>query len=431
MRGLMSNSELSLETIALQSGAFFKELTLACAAVRAVSPVGMQESSEVMALSKIVKNRTNLTVTFVVLVGGFGPASEIPRVDRNHPLLSDARRNWVDNAEGLKMITQADGLAKGLVNINRSWVDGVFADMPCVVHMSVEMFTGTKFSVEELAAIILHELGHLFTYCEYMNRTTSTNQVLAGLAKSLDASAGVEDREVVLLSAKKALRLNDLDVKELAKSKNTMVVEAVILATTARASVHELGSNVYDLNSWEQLSDAFAARHGAARPLITALDRLLRDARHSSFRSTPMFLGLEAFKLAALIAPFFLPGVGVMPVVKELMVEVSLIMMMHDTHIVTYDRPGARFQRVRNDIVQCLKDRTLPKETQQALTEDLVVIDEILKGVNDRRQLMSVVWDSIVPSARRAYSQERLQRELEDLATSDLFLKAAELKQLA
>lgn len=429
MRGLMSNSELSLETIALQSGAFFKELTLACAAVRAVPAKDMQESSEVMVLSKIVKNRTNLTVTFVV--GDQGPASEIPRVDHNHPLLSDVRRNWVDNADGLKMIAQADGLAKGLVNINRSWVDGVFADMPCVVHMPVEMFTGTKFSVEEIAAIILHELGHLFTYCEYMNRTTATNQVLAGLAKSLDASVGVEDREVVLLNAKKALRLNDLDVKELAKSKNTMVVEAVILTSSMRASMHELGSNVYDLNSWEQLSDAFATRHGAARPLITALDRLLRDARHSSFRSTPMFLGLEAFKLAALIVPFLLPGGGVLPIVKDLLIKATLIMMAHDAHDHTYDRPGARFQRVRNDIVYCLKDRTLPKAVQQALTEDLVAIDEILQDVNDRRQLISVIWDTLWPSARTAYSQEVLQRQLEDLAANDLFLKAAELKQLA
>jgi hypothetical protein len=430
MRGLMSNSELSLETIALQSGAFFKELTLACVAVRALPAKDMQESSEVMALSKIVKHRTNLTVTFVV--GDQGPSAEFPRVDRNHPLLSDARRNWVDNAEGLKMIAQADGLAKGLVNITRSWVDGVFADMPCVVHMPVAMFTGTKFSVEELAAIILHELGHLFTYCEYMNRTTATNQVLAGLAKSLDASAGVEDREVVLLSAKKALRLNDLDVKELAKSKNKMVVEAVILTSSVRASVHELGSNVYDLNSWEQLSDAFAARHGAARPLITALDRVLRDARHSSFRSTPVFLGLEALKLVLLIAPLFMSGSGfAIAVTKDLMIKFGLILIAVDQHDDTYDRPGARIQRVRNDIVQCLKDRTLPKATQQALTEDLVVIDEILQGVNDRRQLLSVLVDAIVPSARRAYSQERLQRELEDLAANDLFLKAAELKQLA
>ena len=97
----------------------------------------------------------------------------------------------------------------------------------------------------------------------------------------------------------------------------------------------------------------------------------------------------------------------------------------------TYDRPGARFKRVRNQVVEAMKDKDITKDDMESLQADLNAIDDIMDRVEDRRQWAGVLWDNLIPSARKAHTQEQLQQELEDIAANELFIKAAQLKQMA
>jgi hypothetical protein len=146
------------------------------------------------------------------------------------------------------------------------------------------------------------------------------------------------------------------------------------------------------------------------------LAKIYKGVWHISFRSGPTFLALEALKLCTIIVNPFL---------------FLLLCSIDGRGDGTYDQPGARFKRVRNQIVENLKNKELSKDDHERLTADMTLIDDVLKDVNDRRQLVGVLWDSLVPSGRKARKQELLQRQLEDLVANDLFVKAAELRQLA
>lgn len=420
MRDFLSKN-LGLESLQFQTDAFFKELTLSVNALRELKKDEIADSPQVGVLNKVVNHHTGLNIAFEM--GAMDPCVDIPMVNKNNPLINSFIRDYINSANGLKMISEAKSAVRGTVNLKTGKVSGVFSEVLSTIHMPTDMFVGKKFTSEEIAAIMLHEIGHLFVYYEFMARSVTTNQVLAGLSKALDGSADVSEREMVLMTVKKAMNLTELDVQELARSKNSKVTEIVVISNIAHEIESEIGSNVCDFSTWEYLSDEFAARQGAGAALQTALVKLYKSVYNISFRSSTGYLSIEALKLFLIYATF----VGV-PFTA--MAAVFLI-AMDGTGDGSYDRPGARMVRIRNQIIEAMKDKKLDKETHARLAESLQTADEVLAQVNDRRQLLGVLWDALLPSARRARKQLKLQQELESIAMNDLFAKSADLRQLA
>jgi len=401
----------SLESVDFQSTTFFKELTNAFAELQSEKK-DASESPVVQQVSKIIANHTGMNID--ILIDDYDPCIEVPHVDKNHPLVNEFWRNAVNSNDGLALINKAEGAVRGTVNTRTGKVTGIFTELKGKIHLNKTLFSGKKFEADEIAAITLHEVGHLFTYFEYITRSVTTNQVLAGVAKALDQSGTIEEREAVLISAKQALKLSDLDTKELAKSTNKKVVEIVIITNAARKAESELGSNVYDFSSWEMLADQYASRYGAYRPLVTALAKYYKGVYNIAFRGTVGYIVMEVVKLITILSP----------------VLFIVLVAMDGSGDGTYDVPGARFKRVRNQIVENLKDKKLSKDDHERLMADIAAIDEILSQMNSRRQVFGLLYDSLVPSGRKAYRQEKQQQELEKLAMNDLFVKAAELRQM-
>ncbi len=413
--------QVSQESVGFQSLDFFKELTLVYKELKAVNKKELADHEGMTRIGKIIANYTNLNIT--VELNEHGPAVDVPMIDKNNILINSFNRNHINSADGIKMVNSANGVARGSVNLQTGKVTGIFTEVNSRIYMPASMILSDKYEAEEMAAVTLHEVGHLVTYYEFITRTVTTNQVLAGMAKGLDGSGNIQEREAVLVSVKKAMNLKDLNTSELAKSNSRKVAEIVVVTNITKEARAELGTNIYDFSTWEYLADEYAARHGASRYLVTALDKLFRGYGNISFRSTPMYLAMEALKIAILIANFYMAG--------QLTGLAILLFTIDGSGDGTYDRPGARMQRIRHQIIENLKDTTLPKNDLQRLSDDLAIIDSVTESVNDRRQWLGVLWDSLIPSARTAYKQEKQQQELEAIATNELFQKASELRQLA
>lgn len=420
---------LSLESVDFQSPVLFKELTAAFDHLRSFKKDQLADHEFVHSITKLVQEHTGLKIAFDI--GKYDPCVEIPLINKNNVLVNSFIRNLVDSTDGLKMIDEAGGVCRGTVNIKTGKVSGVFCDVEHTIHLPLTMFTTAQYSSEEIAAVTLHEIGHLMVFYEYMTRTVTTNQALAGVVKALDGTDSYEKRVAILTRAKEVLKLKELDAQALAESKNKKIAETVIITQTVLEAKSELGSNVYDFSSWEYLADQFAARMGAGRYIVTALEKMHRGVlNHISFRSLPAYLAWEAWKIVNLVGSVII--IGQVPQLANLLVYTSILPFLFDAEgDGTYDTPEARFKRVRDQIVANLKDKKLSKDDVLRLTEDLEAIDKVMEGVHDRRQLLGVIWDFLSPASRNHRNQKLLQKELEDLAVNDLFVKAAQLRQLA
>lgn len=423
--------DVALEMIDFQDTTLFKALTAIYAEMKELDQKSMASSSQAVAIEKTLFDMTGIKVEFTM--DDNGAYCLPPIVDKNNPLIDNVMREWLTNASPLKMIEKAGGIVRGKVDLVHSKVSGVFSEMNCILNMPTYWVAGKfmngGFSAAELAAITLHELGHLFTGFEFLWHSVTTNQVLAGVAKGLDQSADQAEREMILMSAAKALNLNEAEMKKLAESGTNKAATILVLQEVTRFAPSEIGTSIYDMNNWEQLADQFAARHGAQRDLFMALDKIHHLVGDISVRSTAKYVALEVVKVLLMFGTIGLATVAGPAAIIPFFIWTAMI-LIDGPGSPLYDRPGVRLKRIRDQLVEQIKDRDLGKDVVVRLKEDLVACDKLLETVKDRFQLITLVFGFFNSEFRDRLKQEKLQQELETLVANDLFVKSAELKTL-
>lgn len=410
---------LSIESIQFQSSRFFNQLSLGFEQLRELSAAdrGKAKGQAVIeGIQTTIKDFTGFKIA--ISLGDWGPAIEVPTLDRNHPFLSPDVRKYVNRADGLAILSHASEAIKGTVNLQTGKVTGVFTDRIYSMFFPTEMLS-SRYTDGECAAGTLHEIGHHFTYCEYAARTVTTNQVLAGMAKALDKSENIKERELVLRKVKDVLRLKELDPEQLAHVKDDKAVETVVLTNIVQQSRAEIGSNVYDMTTWEALADQYASRQGAGADLVTALYKLNKG--HISQRGAVGYYALEGLKLSLFAASVFFLPLSIVP----------LIMVLADSQDLTYDTPEVRYKRIRNQLVEALKAKNIPQPDKKAYMDDLAAVDAVIETVKDKEQFFGWLYNLVSSKYRKRINDVELAQELESYASNNFFVEALKLSHLA
>ena len=417
MRNLVRDA-IATEAIAFQSGVFFKEVVNYLEEIKRLDRKALATDKQAMAkLSKIVAHHTGATVEIVFIPDEGAYTLQYlmvgtPSLDKNHPLVNDQFRPFQETERDKNVEA---GLNKGTVNLATGKIGGVYSKLPSTIFVPLAFFSHGGFTVEEFAALFLHEVGHVFVYFEHMTRMATTNYVLQEIARNMETSNTPEAREHVLVWAKDLLKLPELDVRKLSTYTDKTTVEVAVFGQAVKKSISELGSSVYDSNNFEQLADQFVTRHGAYKELVTGLDKLLVMYGEDVRVSTTAHIVGQTFRVILALSVVGLP--------------LAIILSMCDgAGSTTYDRPGVRMTRVRNQLIERLKDNKLPKEQVEMLSKDLEAIDAVLVGVKDRLNVLDLIAKYFSKSRRQRFEAEEFQNDLERIANNDLFFKAAKLR---
>lgn len=417
---------LGLEAIDFQSGALFAELTQAFAKVRGKGKKPTEADIQKLDIPAIVFAHTGLRITFELRFSLFFNAHVLPgMVDRNHPLLKGRGKMPMD-ADGIQKIKSTNqGLMAG-IDRKRGRVSGLYSELVSHVSITTAAFNSEKFTDAEIAALLLHELGHAFTYYEFLGNTFTTNYVLLCTVNAINKTDSIKERQVLLKAADTALGVNVSKGETLASKKLELLNETlpvVYISALGEKSRSELGMNLYDLRSWEQLSDQFATRHGAGKDLVTALDKIYRSVLHSSTYSQPVFLAMEAFKVVRLAIMGFVATAN--PVVAAILVlRLTLMLIVLNPQEKFYDDPEARAKLVKQQLTEALKDKELTSDERKKYLQDIELIDEVLQGLNDRKGYVKLLWSYVLPWGKKGYQDEVVMKQMEELANNELFISA-------
>ena len=413
----ISKLAASMEAVAFQaSPTLFNELTICIGELRKLASPTTKDFKKTN-FAKLIKDELNLIVNPLIDDASYPNAYVCPpALDKNHPLVPTMYRWDKGSADGLAGISANGGAMVGTVDLRNGRVSGALATVECDLYLTLGLLTDTRFSDGEVAAIALHEVGHIETYLEFIAHTVTTNYILSAVAKEWARSDSQVKRIQIVKDAERALQLESSS-DTLADSSDVTVVQTVLLSKAINQSRSELGSCLYDMRAWEQLSDQFATRFGAGRDLATGLDKIHRWSGSSSYYSTPFFVFMEAIKFACWLATIF---IGMIPI--------SAMILMYNPSIKVYDEPGERISRIRMQLVEALKNQSISKSFRDSLLADLEAIDALIEPINDRRGLLELFWTTVIPGGRNQYNQTVFQQELEKLALNDLFATAAKLK---
>lgn len=371
-------------------------------------------AESVKAVSDLLRTYTGLDVTVYFQEDSDPNAMvQVPDLNRNHPVLNATHRRFAGSHDILSALKKKDVKSlEGTVDVAKGKVTGVFQELECRIHLTTGLIEDSSFQHEEVAAILLHEVGHLMAYMELIGRSVTTNYALLSVAEELTNSRDPKVRVELIDATAKCFELNSDQLEGLEKSHQKETVYTVLLTNHIQQTRAQLGSNVYDQRGFEFLADQYAARQGAGKPLVTALAKMQR--RHPSTYSVGLFLLLEAAKLTL---------VALSTLVVNPVVLIALVFAYDPTDKI-YDDPEERIRRIKHELIAASKDRRLPRERKEAIAKDLEMIESTLKEFNDRRSFYAYLYTTLLPGVRDQHKRMKHQQELEALANNAVFAQS-------
>lgn len=429
-------SFFSLESISFQSDAFKNALTEIYTKYRGKQATDTNITEIANELDNcifihtgmVVRSEINEYVDF---------AMGIPELDRNSPIMKDYFDLPASTSRStIKEIRkQSNKRVSGWVDLDAAKVGGYFSNMaPTPMYLNtVRIFSDTgryAFTPAECAAATLHECGHLFTFFEFLVRFRTQNQIMAAVDRELSATTDVTKREIVIREAAEALGANkEIDAADLANKKN-MTVYTVLITTAAKNIRSQNLLDGYDLTTAEALADQFAQRHGAGVELVTSLDKIMKRSGDINVRSTGAYIFYEFVKIAWFVLSTVV-ATTVMGAVAPSMFIIFLVMVIGDGHWSVYDKGSARFKRVRDQIVQALKNQKLSKRESLKLQADLETIDSISQEMTNHTQFLGLLYDYLTPGGASKRKSIEFQQGLEDMTNNRIFQYANALSHVA
>lgn len=428
------NYALGLESIRFQSDEFFKDLVEVVkqfqdeATKAGLTPNTAHrifDSKAVDQLQRVISDHTGLTVVLFKPIQHLGPAIFPNFLVESHIFMRDVdpgNAYWKERVNRAFKISNT-GQIKGTIDLNAAKVTGDFKKLESLLAMPQELlafgdYYGTRVTPEESAAIILHEIGHAFIALEYMNRGTTTNQILAELAS---VGIATEKYNYIVSRAEANGELSKSAKDALEKARSEQEVISIVYGAGIEKSVSQLGASVFDTTACEQLADQFCVRFGAGKHLATALSKLpfTSTKKGESLRFTiyqAVFIGVIAMIPAGMVL-----GLG-------FLLYLAMVIQRNDANGTFH----SRLSRIRYELVNALKQPGVNQEDRKKLLEDISVIDEALSTEEEvPYSLAERIAYLIRPGYRSAHKYERLQRELEDLAANPLFVSASKLRVAA
>lgn len=420
----MRKGILALESISFQGPAFFEELTRSIEACKGADDNLLDEayftSPSVGKVLAVIKKHTDLQ--YAMLDGrNSGPATQLPMLTGSNVLFSRAEQETFKDLMGFDLqkdirpltLAMKKKVIDGGFDLKTAKVNGVFAKMQFDLYMPRDMLTlKSRFTASEVAAIVLHEVGHTFTLIEFISRSVSTNQVLAGMTRAMDKTVPEESRKIVFAAGSDLLRMTEEQQKALLNAKDAKVVSCVVLDASIALSVSELGFNVYDTTACEYLADQFATRCGAGKDLVTALDKLWARVEWRE-------AGLGSWLVQACQVVFLI--LGFLALTYYTLGLIWIVILFDANRSAAYDSDKSRILRIKAQNTQRLKNQRLSAKEKQALLDANAAIETIAKFHDDNLHFIGKVVYYLKPSYRNAYKFELLQKDLELLGNNSLF----------
>lgn len=406
----------------------FRELTLAfedmLTEYKQTKKVFLQKKR----LSDIFKVHMKLFVEFELSTSPSPNAWVVaPQIDVNHPLVNRWRQYFSERTDGMAAIRWGGEGVEGSVDLENGTVSGFFSKLVNQVFITTGCITSGKFEADEIAAIVLHEIGHLMSYFTYLGQVDTTCVILSQFVRR---TLGVEEKShrVKLYSELKANTGVDVtNNEEILNTTDERTLQVLLLSEVVNQSRSEYGTSLYDQRSWESLSDQFAARMGAGRALATALHKIMSAADPVSYRSTMTYLVMELVKVVGYI---MMVAVSLMSV-NILLMYMSIMVLLSSPHEREYDKPRERLTRIKRDLVFQIKAPGMPKARAQQLLTDIKTVEALIVDLKDRETVLEKLYLMVSPATRGQKAKRTEIQNLEALMNNDLFTAAAKLRVLS
>jgi hypothetical protein len=207
-----------------------------------------------------------------------GAAAIIPFFANRHhifldPLFQGRDLGLADQEKLLKTFDKKTGS----VDLKRAKLSGIFSEYEHEVYLDLfGLISYLRMPANEITGILLHEIGHGFTFYEFADRLESTNQILSHLAFELMSKNNPEKRTYIYRELSRELMNEEHGLDDLINEENRTIIGMKLYKVLFNSIQSQLKNVTYDRTAAEQMADNFTARFGYGRDVIMGLDRLYK-----------------------------------------------------------------------------------------------------------------------------------------------------------
>lgn len=273
------------------------------------------------------------------------------------------------------------------------------------------------FTIPQVAAIILHEVGHCISTLTTLGDYVYLNYALSeGIDILLNKKVNKYNVKIIDQTwIKNNIPKDDWEKYINEPSEDTAKV--VILSAYKSLPNTHLTETKTSLKRDEQLADNFVSRLGYGRELALALTNIERLHRNTSFNSKQQIF-IESIKSA-----FYL---GLSPLVIATIIASPN--QLDPRYNVKYDPIRQRLMKIKNDLVAQLR-YVKDTELKPGIDKDIYVIDNLIADLNSNETIFVKLINFINPFHRKVEQLTKLEDTLEELLNNDLFVKAYRLSE--
>lgn len=381
-------------------------------------------------IEALIFKRLGLKVKIQTQYETHGAILPLP-VAEQHILLGDWFKGHPFYQQQLKQLKLQDK-DTGTVDLNKAKLGGFFSEYTHALYINfgLTLFTDNLLP-SEVTGIVLHELGHAFTYYEYSDRCTAANRVMSTVLEELKEDPEKRNYTYIYRQIKSISDLTDKDIDELLSTPNPQILTGRLALILGQHISHEARISKYDQTASEQLADQFATRFGYGRALVTGLDKIM--AKYT-FTNSRVFYAFSMSVQAATVVLAF-ASLAAAPGIFSAMAAALTVAFINasgdNARDMTYDDLKIRYTRIRNDLIQQLKDDQVSPEDTVELIKTIKAMDELISKTANYKSLYNVLGNLFFSANRAASREIEYQQQVERLVANDLFLKSAELRTLS
>lgn len=390
-------------------------------------------------ITDVIKKYTGISVVISAEYKCF--AMMPPDLNKNHTLIDNIYREFYENKE----LKKQKGTIEAFVDIKNFRIGGAFKDVKVELFLDPAMMWDTSLTYRvaltpaEVSAVILHEVGHMFSYFALAAHTYSINLPMLGTLNRIANTPDTEKVEIILKEWNDSDNtLTKVDVKELA-GKNKQIIVTALVSNQIKDTKTLMKQREYEEVNAEHLADKFAVRCGAGAEITTALNKMFMVYGTKQTRNTISYLFHEFISGFALFMYVSWAVGGVMalnPITTPLLLMIgglgTVILLATNTNSGggIYDTEINRFGRMRNDMVSMLKDKEIDKAVGKRVRDGIATIDKVVSKYKENKSLVGMLGDMVLRYHRRLLSQTEFYKELEKLSANSLFVAAYDLRNL-
>lgn len=432
---LMKNPMIATEAIDYQNDGYFKELTALMLNLK--KDIGKEA---IRAIELSVLKRFNMKIELTVTNELMENACMYPvSLDEVNPLdirmgegLILAFKNYTlkENKKHAKALASGKyGDPTGMLDYKHARVSGYFSEILLKAELTRPLVM--RHEPEDIAAIFLHEIGHAWTYFEFMGVNIYRNSIIGNTIKeSLNIK---NEKEVFAFSVEMNNLWNiPIDPKTF-PALNDENKTKIILGGMTRNMRSELGWVQYDRNTSEVIADQFSTRMGveAGYFITRGLHRLSGGFRWPYWEDFAFLSNMAICAITVIVgitaSAYTISIFGFIVAAFVLWATGGNIKEKNGS---VYDDLYQRFVRIRNEMIGRLKQARATKEEIITTIKRLDQLENVLKTANTNQPILDKFYTWLSSDYRDQKNKMLYQQMVEDLLANDLYILGNKFKTL-